>query len=100
MPQDNSLVPNTLDVKTTFQSMDPEKKVLQIALQLGLKTYRTIDQDALIGLIPAKTADQVKEIVDQLYPNAISQLRVDFWPFWVHKVPSNSKRIKVNLQFE
>ncbi len=100
MPQDNSMVPNALDVKTTFQSMDAEKKVLQVALQLDLKTYRTIDADALTGLVPSKTADQVKEIVDQLYPNTISQLKVNFWPFWVHKVPTNNSRIKVNLQFE
>ncbi|MBX4200549.1 hypothetical protein KW786_00285 [Candidatus Parcubacteria bacterium] len=100
IPQDNSMVPNTLDVKTTFQSFDADKKVLQVALDLGLKTYQTVDADALTGLLPVKTADQVKEIVDQLYPNTISQLKVNFWPFWVHKVPSNSKRIKVNLQFE
>jgi hypothetical protein len=96
---DSSVVDNSLDVKSMFQSLDVQKGIMQVSLQVAGKTYHTIDKDGLINMITSKTADGVKQTVDQLYPNMVDQLKVNFWPFWVNKVPSNTKRINVDLLF-
>ena len=46
-----------------------------------------------------KSADQVKQTVDQLYPGKISELKVNFWPFWVKSVPTDKNRVTVHLDF-
>ena len=100
LPVNNSFIEESLVVDYNPEVVDTKGGKLALNLQSSVKTYYNISTDDLIGLFPAKSGDQIKQVVDQMYEGKISQLKVNFWPFWVHKAPNDEKRIKVELLFE
>ncbi len=83
--------PLTTDVKGGSETLD---------VQLSSKAYYGVDTNDLVDLFGSKSAGEIREIVNNMYNGKISDLQVNFWPFWVHKTTNNKNRIKVNLHFE
>jgi len=100
MPDGVSILEKSMVINHDLESFDTQKGTVVLSLNASAKTYSNIDTDSLVGLFAMKSADQIKQIVDQMHEGQISQLKVNFWPFWVTKAPSNTKRIKVDLNFE
>lgn len=84
-------VPELIDVKNGSETLD---------LQLSAKTYYSIDTNDLVNSISKKSSDQIKEVFSEEYGDKISDIKINFWPFWVNKAPKNKNRIKINLNFE
>lgn len=90
----------SLDVKYDPELIDIKKGVETLNLQLSVKTYNSIDTNELINLIDRKSVDQIKGIFDEKYGNMISEIKINFWPFWVTKAPKDKNRIKIDLLFQ
>ncbi len=100
LPNTKKFLESSLDLSYTPQSVDITSGTEMINAQLSAKTYYSIDTLSLLDLLSMKSADQIKQVIDQRYGENISELKVNFWPFWVKSAPRDKNRIKVNLNFE
>ena len=89
-------------VKLEYQSdvVSMQQGQISLDVQSSASTYHGINAIELVDLFATKSADQIKEIIDQRYSGEISELKVDFWPFWVHRAPKNHDQIKVEVMFK
>jgi len=69
-------------------------------LQILSKTYPQVNKLELISKISRKDSTQIRDIIDSAFLGQVSQVRINFWPFWVTKGPTNQNKIKVDLIFE
>lgn len=69
-------------------------------LQSSVKTYHKIITEDLIDLLQRKSASQMEDIINKMYGDKISEVKINFWPFWVNKAPKDKNRINVDLLFE
>ena len=90
----------SLELNYSPELIDISKGKATINLQSLVKTYYKIDTDNLTGLFQRKSANQIEDIVYQMYGDKISQVKISFWPFWVNKAPKDKNRVKINLIFE
>lgn len=72
----------------------------KINLQISGKAYYEIDINDILRSVAKKSSAEIKDMVEKKYGSKVSNVQVDFWPFWVKKAPKNEERIEVNLQFE
>ena len=86
-----SYIPVSVDVKMGGATLD---------LKLFAKTYQDINTNDLIDFLSLKSADQIKETVNRMYDNNISDVKINFWPFWVNKSPKDKNKIKIDLLFQ
>ena len=100
LPKTNSLLDQTLHTDYASEIVDIKGGKLTLNSQSSVKTYYKIDTLELIDVLSMKSSDQIKEAIDQRYNNNISELKINFWPFWVHKSPDNKNRIKINVMFK
>ncbi len=99
LPKVNNFIENSLDIKPILTSVDFKAGKMILDTSSSVKTYYNINNNELIDLFPAKSGDQIKQVIDQLHEGQISELKINFWPFWVHRAPDNKNRIKINLNF-
>ncbi len=99
LSKDNNFLEKSLSITYNLVSLDIKGGKLALNLQSSVKTYYQINTNDLVYSFSTKSGDQIKQIVDQMYNGKVSELKVNFWPFWVHKAPEDKSRIKVNLNF-
>lgn len=100
MEEDKDLLLQSLSINYNPDIIDVAKGIETINLESSAKSYVSINKNDLVELVSQKSFDQIKEIINKKYGENISQIKVNFWPFWVNKAPSNKNRIKINLNFE
>jgi hypothetical protein len=100
LPENNKLLENSLQINYSSASADMKSGKATVNVQSSAKTYYDIKTSDLVDLFATKSGDQIKQVVDQVYSGKVTQLKVNFWPFWVHKAPSDRSKIKVNLLFD
>ena len=71
-----------------------------IDLKLSVNTYQNIDTNDLVDLLSSKSSEQINKIIEQMYGDNISEVKVNFWPFWVKTLPKDKNRVKIDLMFE
>ncbi len=99
LPDTKKWLENSLDVSYSPQSVDITSGTETVNVQLSAKTYYRMDTTNMVDLLSMKSAVEIKQAIDQKYPDNIAELKVNFWPFWVKSAPTNKNRIKVNLNF-
>mgnify|MGYP001562349724 CR=1 FL=1 len=100
LSEENILLENSLNLNYGPDIIDIKNRKESINLAISAKTYSKINKDDLVDLLSRKSSDQIKEIIDSKYGDNISQIKTNFWPFWVQKAPKDKSRIKINLIFE
>jgi len=107
----NKLIDKAIEMKISTNQMiyDDNKKISYKPGILNIKTGKLpIDINIELGLIKKFDINQLKESLlkrDQeglkqffsLYPE-IERAEVDFWPFWVKKVPRNINKINILIK--
>jgi hypothetical protein len=88
-------------LQTTYNSALADEKAGKLALDItpSVTTYPAVDVNMLSIGLSNKSADQIKESIDQSYQGNASEINIRFWPFWVTKSPSSQKRITISLHF-
>lgn len=89
----------TLKITHEPELVDVEKGKTKLIVQAKADLYEDIDISSFLGQLSKKSPEEIKSIIENNYPNHISELKVKFWPFWVKKAPKNKDKISVNLQF-
>lgn len=91
-------IDKSLDIKYNPELIDMNNGTEALNLQMSAKTYYEVDKIYLTDLSSRKSADEIKEIIDQKYGDKVSSVDIDFWPFWVKYAPANKNRIKIDLR--
>ena len=99
LPKSNDFIEESLDIKPSPTTLDMKMGNMTLDTTSSVKTYHSINRNELVDLFVAKSGDQIKQVIDQMYEGQISELKINFWPFWVHQAPDNKNRIKINLNF-
>ncbi len=99
LPATKNFTEKSLNISYASQSVDVKSKTEMLNIQFSANTYYHLDTTNLVDLLGGKSADQIKQVIDQQYVGKSSELKVDFWPFWVKSAPTNKNRIKINLNF-
>ncbi len=100
LPEGMKYLESSLDVQYAGDSVDIQGGVVNLTVKVSAKKYHSIDTEALIELASQKSATQIQDTINSRYGADVSQVKVNFWPFWVHSAPSNKSRITVELRFE
>jgi hypothetical protein len=100
LSSDKSFLENSLQTTYNLASADIKNGKLVLDLQSSATTYFVVNTDDLMDLVGTRSSSQIKSTIDQLYPNRISEAKVNFWPFWVNRAPGNKNRIKIDLHLE
>ncbi len=100
LAKDNNFLEKSLNVNYNPEAIDIKEGKLILNLQSSVKIYQNINTNDLIDLLSMKSGDQIKQTFDQIYDGKISEIKVNFWPFWVKKAPEDRNRIKIKLNFE
>lgn len=97
---DKDFLQSSLSLNYNPSLLDIKKGKLALDVQGSVKTYQNITSDDFIDLLVHKSADQVQSTVNQMYNGGITDIKVNFWPFWVTRTPSDKNRITIHLNFQ
>ena len=99
LPAGNNILEDSLTLNYEAASVDVQNGKIAFNVDSTITSYLSIETNSLVDSFVGKSADEVKQVLDQVYEGRILELKVNFWPFWVKKIPDDKGRIKVNLEF-
>ena len=97
LAQEKFFVDENIEEGIDFEGTDfnVEHKKLDLGLHINKQVGWRIDETLIKKAIKGKTSE---ESIKYLLENSIGEgVKVDFWPFWVKKVPQIEKKIKIIL---
>jgi hypothetical protein len=100
MPDGKTLLDSSLKTEPTVSSLDATDGKMSLDVNFSGGTYKNLDKNSLSLSLAGKNASQINDTVTGILGEDLLRTKVDFWPFWVNKAPSNQKAVKVDLQFE
>lgn len=100
MIDSQNMVDKSFKVDYTVDKIDIKAGTADIKSTFSAQTYQSIDKNSLVLSLKNKDATQINDAINSRLPGQISEIKVNFWPFWVKKAPNNQKAIKVNLEFK
>lgn len=100
LSDDKKFLEGSLRASYELVTLDAKNGKLTFNGTSSMDAHYDVSSSDLVDLFSMKSGDQITKTVEQMYGGKISQLKINFWPFWVTKAPSNKNRITVNLHFE
>lgn len=97
--QEKELLDKSLNLELVPITIDLEGGKINLNLKMTGSIYPLVS-DNLASNLRQKTSSQISEIIYNAFSQEISQLKVNFWPFWVKKAPKDENKIKIRLNFE
>jgi hypothetical protein len=86
-----------IDYSATKVDVSGGKITLNLSFSSGV--YQDIDKNSVSLSILGKNANQIKETINNSLGNQISEIKVNFWPFWVSSAPNKQKAVNIKLKF-
>lgn len=89
-------------VNTSYvaKNVDVTKGTAELEISTSLQEYKKVGEDVLSDMVLGKNAEEIQQVIGQAYDGQVSQLNIDFWPFWVSRVPNDKTRVEVEVIFE
>ncbi len=100
LPDNKNLLEKSLDIKYAADSVDAKVGTAKITLNVSAASYYFIDTVAVTDSLSQKSASQIQDAITSQYQGGVLEVKVNFWPFWVHTSPKDKNKIKVELKFE
>jgi hypothetical protein len=99
MPVGKTLLEETFKANYSATTVDISGGKATIVLDCSSGIYQSIDKNSVALSIIGENADQIKTIIDKSLGDQVSQVKINFWPFWVTSAPNNQKAVNVELKF-
>jgi hypothetical protein len=93
------ILEDNISIDYTPDSIDIKNGKAKINLQANSQSYFDINKNDIINNISGKSSEAIKDAIYQIADGKISDIKIDFWPFWVSKAPNRKNRIEVDLFF-
>jgi hypothetical protein len=88
----------SLKINYNPETVDLESGKIILVLDMEAKIYSDIDAENLKKGLQRKSLTEAKLFLEN--QSQITQVSVEFWPFWVKKVPEDIEKIKVKLRLD
>ena len=100
MPEGKSLLDSSLKTDYSVNSLDISggKEVINLNFSSGV--YQDINKNSMALSLLGENADQIKAIINNKLGDQVSEIKINFWPFWVSSAPNNQNAVKVELKFK
>jgi len=85
----------SLQVSYSSPSADLEEEKVTLDLEITAEVYSAPDQENLKKAVRGLDAPQIEELIVD-FPE-IAEIRLSLWPFWVNRVPNDTKSIDISL---
>jgi hypothetical protein len=90
--------PDSLDIKYVLKDKDLNSGQISFNLEIKANVFPKIDEGNIKENIYAKSEEEVKAILSS--SEGIVNSSVSFWPFWINRIPKNTKRVDIILNLE
>lgn len=100
MPDSKTMLASSFKADYVAKSVDIEKGKITLNVSFSSGIYQNINKNILLPILSNKNSTQIKEAINDKLGEEVSEVKVNFWPFWVTKSPKSQKAIKIELKFE
>ena len=100
LPEGKTYLQESLDVEYAAEAVNIPGGSAKIGITARVTTYHAVNANDLIDKVANKSADEITNAVTAKYGDKVLSIKVNFWPFWVDKAPSDKDKIIINLNFE
>jgi diketogulonate reductase-like aldo/keto reductase len=90
--------PSSLDIKYTLNERDLENGNISFDLEIRANVYSPMNEDKLKEELANKSVKEAEIVLNSL--EEITDSNIDLWPFWINKIPKNSKKINISFDLE
>ena len=94
------ILEESVQASYTTDVVDAKAGIEKINLKVSATSYHFIDANAMAQAAAGKSAGQIEDFITSEHGENISAVKVSFWPFWVHTVPKDKNKVKIELNFE
>ena len=84
----------------SFSGINFQDGSMQVIPDYIFYSYEDINKNDLALSLSGKNTDQINQMLHNLFPGALQNVKVNFWPFWVSKAPRSQKAVHINIYFE
>jgi len=100
IPDGKTLLDNTLrtDYSASLVDISGGKTTLNLDISSGV--YQNIDKNSLALSVLGENANQIKQTINNSLGDQISNIKINFWPFWVTSAPNRQGAVNIELKFQ
>lgn len=93
IPNNYSIYENSLNTSYEVESIDWENEEVMINFSVEVQTYPKIDFEFLKNELGGKSVSETEFLLEN--QTEISNVEVNFWPFWINTIPQEDNRIEI-----
>jgi hypothetical protein len=97
IPSDKQLVGLQEGISAQLDNIDLNTGEMKAKVKISASVAPKIDESAIVGNAKGRTKDEVKAYLEQY--DEIDKVDVKLSPFWVRKVPTYTKKIKITTDY-
>lgn len=95
-----TILTGSLTLEYVPETIDLKLGKITLNLVMSAETYLVIDLQEMSLSFRGNDSNRISDIVYGKIGQELSQIKINFWPFWVKKAPNDQDKIKVRLNFE
>ncbi len=100
IPTSKKIYEESLEIEYTPELINLRENRISLNLKFSTKVYPNIKSKDLVELIKGKSQQEIEESIYNKFSEEISEIKVNFWPFWVRKAPGGKDRINVKFKIK
>lgn len=89
------LIPDTIKIEYTIADINLEKGTAKLTCEVEEDVAWSVDAEEVKRALAGKNEVEVRQYLTSR--SEIESAKVVFWPFWVKKIPSKEKKIKITI---
>ncbi len=94
-----SILDSTYKMTYSASTVDVSGGKETLNLDFSSGVYQSIDVNAVSLSVLGKDENQIKQTINNNLNDQVSNIKVNFWPFWVKSAPDNQSSVSVKLKF-
>jgi hypothetical protein len=98
VPEGSELYEESLTVNVSPETINLDSGKIILSLDISAKIYSGIDTFVLKDNLRGRSLAETKIFLEN--QPQITKIEVEFWPFWVRRVPEDLNKIKFNLRID
>lgn len=99
LPEGKTMLDSSFKVEYAASQVDVSGGKETLSLDFSCGTYKSLDRNSIATSLMGKNETQINDEVNNLLGDQVSQVKINFWPFWVKAAPNSQKAVKVEVKF-
>ncbi|MBU4274915.1 hypothetical protein KKE19_03850 [Patescibacteria group bacterium] len=99
VPEQKTILEETLVLVYNPELIDLKLGSITLNSEISAKIYPAINTQEISLSFMGKNSSQISDIIYSKIGQEVSEIKIDFWPFWVKKAPNDQSKINVRLKF-